>query len=62
MLTCYLEHDVNGEAMVALVHEDLKQMGVRSVGHRLLILNSIYDVKIGQDITIEPDQYKPKSK
>lgn len=48
--------------MVALVHEDLKQMGVRSVGHRLLILNSIYDVKIGQDITIEPDQYKPKSK
>jgi hypothetical protein len=44
---------------VALQHEDLKQMGVTSVGHRLTILKSVYDIKIKQDIPIETDHYVP---
>ena len=48
-----------GEALVALQHDDLKQMGVTSVGHRLTILKSVYDLKISQDIPIESDHYVP---
>lgn len=32
------ENEIVGEALVALQHDDLKQMGVTSVGHRLTIL------------------------
>ncbi len=44
---------------MALQHDDLKQMGITSVGHRLTILKSVYDVKKAQDIPIESDHYVP---
>lgn len=44
---------------MALQHDDLKQMGITSVGHRLTILKSVYDIKIKQDIPIESDHYVP---
>jgi hypothetical protein len=47
---------------VALGHDDLKQMGISSVGHRLTILKSIYDVKKAQDVPIESDHYIPLCK
>jgi hypothetical protein len=53
------DNEIVGEALVALQHDDLKQMGVTSVGHRLTILKSVYDVKIKQDIPIESDHYVP---
>jgi hypothetical protein len=56
------ENDIVGEALVALGHDDLKQMGVSSVGHRLTILKSVYDVKKAQDIPIESDHYVPLCK
>ncbi|KAL2271470.1 hypothetical protein VTJ83DRAFT_841 [Remersonia thermophila] len=55
----FLENDIVGEALVALHHEDLKAMGINSVGHRLTILKSVYDVKKAQDVPIEPDHYMP---
>ncbi len=55
------ENEIVGEALVALQHEDLKAMGINSVGHRLTILKSVYDVKKAQDIPIEPDHYMPLS-
>jgi hypothetical protein len=53
------ENEIVGEALVALQHDDLKQMGVTSVGHRLTILKSVYDIKVKQDIPIESDHYVP---
>ncbi len=44
---------------MALLHDDLKQMGISSVGHRLTILKSVYDVKKAQDIPTESDHYMP---
>jgi hypothetical protein len=44
-----------------LQHEDLKAMGINSVGHRLTILKSVYDVKKAQDVPIESDHYMPLS-
>lgn len=34
-------------------------MGVGSVGHRLTILKAVYDVKVKQDVPMEPDDYIP---
>lgn len=34
-------------------------MGIASVGHRLTILKSVYDVKKAQDVPIESDHYLP---
>lgn len=48
--------------MVALQHNDLKEMGIASVGHRLTILKSVYDIKIKQDVPIESDHYVPLCK
>ncbi|KAL2024670.1 hypothetical protein VTK56DRAFT_6871 [Thermocarpiscus australiensis] len=55
----FIENDIVGEALVALQHEDLKAMGIHSVGHRLTILKSVYDVKKAQDVPIESDHYTP---
>ena len=44
---------------MALQHDDLKSMGITSVGHRLTILKSVYDVKKAQDVPIESDHYLP---
>jgi len=44
---------------VALLHDDLKQMGISSVGHRLTILKSVYEIKVKQDIPIDSDHYVP---
>lgn len=56
------ENDIVGEALVALLHDDLKSMGIASVGHRLTILKSVYDVKKAQDIPMESDHYLPLCK
>lgn len=48
-----------GEALIALKHDELKEMGIVSVGHRLTILKGVYDVKIKQDIPIDSDHYIP---
>lgn len=55
------ENEIVGEALVALQHDDLKAMGINSVGHRLTILKSVYDVKKAQDVPIESDHYMPLS-
>lgn len=47
---------------MALKHEELKEMGIASVGHRLTILKNVYDLKVRQDIQVEPDDYIPPSK
>ncbi|EON96191.1 putative protein kinase regulator ste50 protein [Phaeoacremonium minimum UCRPA7] len=57
----FIENEIVGEALVALLHDDLKQMGITSVGHRLTILKSVYDVKKAQDVPIESDHYVPLS-
>ncbi|KAH0563395.1 hypothetical protein GP486_002041 [Trichoglossum hirsutum] len=57
----FLDNSIVGEALIALRHEELKEMGIVSAGHRLTVLKSIYDVKVKQDIAIEPEHYVPLS-
>ena len=37
-------------------------MGVISLGHRLTILKNVYDVKVRQEVPIDPDNYLPPCK
>ncbi|KAG7143676.1 Protein STE50 like protein [Verticillium longisporum] len=57
----FLDNEIVGEALVALLHDDLKSMGITSVGHRLTILKNVYDVKRAQDVPTESDHYVPLS-
>ena len=50
---------ISGEALVALQHSDLKEMGMGSVGHRLKVLKAVYDIKTKQSISVEADHYVP---
>ena len=53
------ENEIVGEALIALRHEELKEMAIMSVGHRLTILKGVYDVKIKQNIPIDSDHWIP---
>jgi protein STE50 len=55
----FTEEAITGEALVAVQHSDLKEIGMTSVGHRLKVLKAVYDVKIKQNVSIEPDHYIP---
>ncbi|KAL8788934.1 MAG: hypothetical protein Q9213_001457 [Squamulea squamosa] len=57
----FIENEIVGEALIALKHEELKEMNIISVGHRLTILKGVYDVKVRQEIPIESDHYIPPS-
>ncbi|EEH22821.2 hypothetical protein PABG_05032 [Paracoccidioides brasiliensis Pb03] len=57
----FLENEIVGEALIALKHEELKEMGISSVGHRLTILKSVYETKVKQGISLDPDHYIPLS-
>lgn len=48
-----------GEALIALKHDELKEMGINSVGHRLTILKSVYEIKIRQQVPLDVDHYIP---
>lgn len=53
------DNEIVGEALIALRHEELKEMGIVSIGHRLTILKAVYDVKIRHDIPIDSDHWIP---
>ena len=53
------ENEIVGEALIALKHDELKEMAILSVGHRLTILKGVYDVKVKQEVPIESDHYIP---
>ena len=54
-----LENAIVGEALIALRHEELKEMGINSVGHRLTILKSVYEIKVRQNVPVDIDHYIP---
>ncbi|KAJ1882658.1 hypothetical protein H4R99_001862 [Coemansia sp. RSA 1722] len=55
------EHSIDGEVLINLDHESLKDLGIRALGKRLLVLKSIYFLKLQHDIPITSDSYVPKT-
>ena len=58
----FADNDINGEALIALRHDDLKEMNIMSIGHRLTILKGVYDIKLTQGIPIDSDHWIPPCK
>ena len=56
-----VEEGIVGEALVALTHEHLRDLGVSSVGHRLTILKAVYEQKVRSGVKIEEGDYVPLS-
>ncbi|OAL05430.1 hypothetical protein IQ06DRAFT_68599 [Phaeosphaeriaceae sp. SRC1lsM3a] len=57
----FAEEVISGDVLAALQHAELKEMGIGSVGHRLTILKAVYEIKVKQNVPIEPDDYVPLS-
>ncbi|KAK6533376.1 Adaptor for signal transduction [Orbilia ellipsospora] len=55
----WIDNEVTGEALIHLNHEELQEMGIESIGHRLQILKAVYKVKIAHEVPIEADHYVP---
>ncbi|KAF2162140.1 hypothetical protein M409DRAFT_69351 [Zasmidium cellare ATCC 36951] len=57
----FVDEGVNGEALTALHHDELRELGVASVGHRLTILKAVYEQKMRAGVKIEEEDYVPLS-
>ncbi|GAA5958490.1 hypothetical protein JCM21900_001486 [Sporobolomyces salmonicolor] len=55
------QHGITGEVLIHLDHTALKDVGVHSVGQRLAILKTVYDLKVLNNIPIEEGHYIPPS-
>ena len=58
----FAEEGVNGKALIALHHDELRELGVNSIGHRLTILKAVYEQKRRSGVKIEEDDYVPLCK
>jgi hypothetical protein len=58
LISC-LEHNLTGDVLCMMGPEDLKEMGVATVGQRLAILKAVYLIKLDHEIPFEPDHYIP---
>lgn len=57
-----LEHKIRGDILTAIDSENLKLLGVSSIGHRLAILKAIYFAKVSYGIPRDDDSYVPPCK
>ncbi|KAF2863199.1 RA-domain-containing protein [Piedraia hortae CBS 480.64] len=55
----FTNEGINGEALAALGHNELDELGVHSVGHRLTILKAVYEQKLRSGVRIEEGDYVP---
>ena len=53
------DNNITGDVLCLLDPETLKEMGVTTIGQRLAILKAVYNIKLAQNIPIEPEHYVP---
>ncbi|KAL1745863.1 hypothetical protein HDZ31DRAFT_73265 [Schizophyllum fasciatum] len=54
-------NNITGDVLVMLNPESLKDVGVATIGQRLAILKGVYQLKIAQNVAIDPEDYVPPS-
>ena len=57
----FIEEKVDGLALVSLQHDELRELGVSSAGHRLTILKAVYERKVRSGFKVEEGDYIPPS-
>lgn len=55
------EHNISGDVLCMLDAEDLKAVGISTVGQRLAILKAVYQAKLAHHVPVEADHYIPPS-
>ena len=53
------DYELDGSSLVHLDSECFRDLGIKSVGHRLLILRSIYERKLQEGLPIDDGDYIP---
>ena len=53
------EHNISGDVLCMLSPEELKDIGVVTIGQRLAILKAVYQLKLAHNIPIDADHYVP---
>lgn len=56
-----IENDISGDVLVHADNELLKELGMFSVGQRLSLLKTIYNLKVIQSIPFQKGDYIPES-
>ena len=59
LVTSSIEHRVSGDVLCLMDAESLKEVGIATIGQRLAILKAVYQLKLMQQIPVEPDDYIP---
>ena len=57
----FASEGVTGEALAALHHDELRELGIGSVGHRLTILKAVYEQKLRNGVKVSEGDYIPLS-
>lgn len=55
------EHNISGDVLCMLDAENLKAVGISTVGQRLAILKAVYQAKLAHHVPVEADHYIPPS-
>ncbi|KAH6915837.1 protein kinase regulator [Coprinopsis sp. MPI-PUGE-AT-0042] len=55
------EHRIRGDALCLCTADDLKAIGIATIGQRLAILKAIYQVKLAHGVPMDEDHYIPPS-
>ncbi|KAH9935057.1 hypothetical protein B0H21DRAFT_759323 [Amylocystis lapponica] len=55
------QHNISGEVLCLMDADTLKDVGIATIGQRLAILKGVYNIKLAQNIPIEPEHYVPPS-
>ena len=57
----FAENDIDSEALRVLTTEDLRELGVRSLGHRKKLLAAIAEISaVAEQTGLAPDNYTPR--
>lgn len=56
-----VEEGISGDVLVAVGHDELRELGITSVGHRLTLLKAVYAEKMRSGVQIEEGDYVPLS-
>jgi hypothetical protein len=57
----FVDEKVDGGVLISLHHDELRELKINSVGHRLMILKAVYESKKRCGVKIEEDDYIPPS-
>ena len=62
MIVCTgcLDQAITGDVLSLLTSDDLRDLGIPSLGHRLGILKMVYQLKMSQNLPIEDGSWVPQ--